>query len=62
LLDLIRLRLSVDVLEVEQFGNIGVEVDVMTSVNSGEPKSECFRTGDSFCKANIPGTGQQFLE
>jgi hypothetical protein len=31
-------------------------------VNPGEPKSERFRTGRGFCKADVFGTGQEFLE
>jgi hypothetical protein len=52
----------VDILQIEQFGHIRMDVDVMTAVNPGEPKAERFRTGHGFCKADVLGTGQEFLE
>jgi hypothetical protein len=39
-----------------------MDVDVMTAVNPGEPKAESFRTGYGFCKADVFGTGQEFVE
>ena len=62
MLNLLGLRLPVHILEIEQLGNIRMDVDVMTAVNPGEPKSECFRTGHGFCKADVSGTGQESLE
>ena len=62
MLDLIRLCLPVHILEIEQFGNIRMDVDVMTAMNPGEPKSERFRTCHGFCKADVFGTGQESLE
>ena len=53
MLDLIRLRLAVDILEIEQFGNIGMDVDVMTAVDTGEPKPKRFRTG--YCAPSASG-------
>jgi hypothetical protein len=34
-----------------------MDVDVMTAMNPGEPKSKRFRTGHGFCKADVFGTG-----
>ena len=62
MLDLIRLRLPVHFLEIEQFWNIRMDVDVMTAMNPGEPKSKRFRTGYGFCKADVFGTGQELLQ
>jgi hypothetical protein len=39
-----------------------MDVDVMTAVDPGEPKAERFRTAHGFCKADVFGTGQEFLE
>ena len=39
-----------------------MDVDVMTTVNLGELKAECFRTGHGFCKADVFGARQEFLE
>jgi hypothetical protein len=39
-----------------------MDVDVMTAVDPGEPKAERFRTGYGFCKADVFGTGQEFVE
>jgi hypothetical protein len=60
--DLIRFGLPVDILEIDQFWDIGMNVNMMTAIDTGEPKSKCFRTSYGFGKANIFGTGQQFLE
>jgi hypothetical protein len=62
LLDLIRLRLSMHILEIEQFGNIRMDVDVVTTVNPGESKAKGFRAGHGLCKADVFGTRQEFLE
>jgi hypothetical protein len=39
-----------------------MHVNVMTAIDTGEPKAKGFRTSYSFGKANIFGTRQQFLE
>jgi hypothetical protein len=62
LLDLIWLGFAVNVLEIDQFGDISMDVDLMTAADPGEPKAESFRTGHGFCKADIFGTGQESLE
>jgi hypothetical protein len=55
LLDLIRLGLPVDILQIDQFCDIGMDVDMMTAVDTGEPKSKGFGTGYGFGKTNIFG-------
>ena len=39
-----------------------MDVDMMTAADPGESKAEGFRTGYSFCKADIFGTGRESLE
>jgi hypothetical protein len=62
LLDLIRLGFPVDVLEIDQFRDISMDVDMMTAADAGESKAEGFRAGRGLCKADILGTGQESLE
>jgi hypothetical protein len=62
LLDLVRLGFPVDVLEIDQFGDISMDVNMMTAADPGESKAESFRAGHGFCKADIFGTGQEPLE
>jgi hypothetical protein len=62
LLDLIRLGFAVHVLEIDQFGDISMDVDMMTAADLGESKAEGFRTGYGFCEAGIFGIGQESLE
>ena len=59
---LIGFSLSVHVLKIEQFWDIGVDINMMTTVDAGKPEAKSFRTCHSLCKADIFGTGQQFLE
>ena len=62
LLDLLRLGFAVNVLEIDQFGDISMDIDMMTAADPGESKSESFRTGHGFCKADIFGPGQESSE
>ena len=55
--DLVRFGLPIDILEIDSFWNIGMNVNVMATVDTGELKSKCFRTSYGFVKANIFGTG-----
>lgn len=59
---MIRLGLPVDVLEIDQFGDISMGIDMMTAADPGETKAEGFRAGHGFCKADIFGTGQESSE
>jgi hypothetical protein len=62
LLHLLRLGFPVDTLEIDQFGAISMDVDMMTAADPGQSKAEGFRAGHGFCKADIFGTGQESLE
>jgi hypothetical protein len=62
LLDLIWLGLSVNVMGIDQCGNISMDVDMMTAADPGESKAEGFRAGHNFCKADMFGAGQEPLE
>jgi hypothetical protein len=39
-----------------------MDINVMTTMDTREPKPEGFGACDGFCKTNIFGAGQQFLE
>jgi hypothetical protein len=62
LLELVQLGLSVNVLEIDQFGDINIDIDLMTVADLGESKAEGFRTSYSFGKVDIFGAGQESLE
>jgi len=62
LLDLIGLGLPMDILQIDLFWDISMDINVMTAMDTGEPKSESFGACDGFGKTDIFGAGQQFLE
>ena len=59
---MIGLGLSMDILQIDSFWNIGMDINVMTAIDAGEPKPKSFSACDGFGKADIFGTGQEPLE
>jgi hypothetical protein len=55
LLNLVGLGLSVHVLQIDQFRDISMDVDMMTAADPGESKAKGFRAGRCFGKADIFG-------
>jgi hypothetical protein len=51
-----------DILQIDEFWDVGMHINVMTALDTGEPKPEGFSAGDGFGKTDIFGAGQQFLE
>ncbi len=54
--------LPVHILKIEQFWDIGMDINMMTTVDTGQPKSKRFRARHRLCKADIFRAGEQFLE
>ena len=54
--------LPVDVLKIDQFWDSGMDINMMTAVDTGKPKAKRFRAYHRLCKADIFRTGQQFLK
>jgi hypothetical protein len=62
LLYLIGFGLPIDILQIDQFWDVGMDINMMAAVNAGQPKAKRFRTCHRLCKADIFRTSQQFLE
>ena len=62
LLELIGLGLPIDILQIDSFWDVGMDINVMTAMDTGEPKPEGFGACDGFGKTDIFGAGQQLLE
>jgi hypothetical protein len=48
----------VDILQIDSFWDIGMDIHVMTAMDTGEPKPEGFGACNGFGKADVFGTGQ----
>jgi hypothetical protein len=59
---LVRLHLTLDVLKVEQFGNVRVDKDMMAALNSLDSKPQCFCQPDHIAKAHIVRRHEDSLE
>ena len=62
LLDLIGLGLPIDILQIDSFWDVGMDINVMTAMDTGELKPKGFGACDGFGKTDIFGAGQQLLE
>ena len=55
---MIGLGLPVDILQIDSFWDIDMDINVMTAMDTGELKPEGFCACDGFGKADIFGAGQ----
>jgi hypothetical protein len=62
LLDLVGLGLTANLLQVEEFRDAGMHVDVVTAADSGEPKAECLREGARLGEAKVVGCAKSTLQ
>jgi hypothetical protein len=62
LLDLVGLGLTANLLQVEEFRDAGMHVDVVTAAGSGKPKAECLREGARLGEAKVVGCAESTLQ
>ena len=60
---LIRFRLTLNILEVEELGNTWMCEDMVAALNSRNPEAECFRQSEEIAKPHIVrGNNDSFEE